>query len=35
MSRERFIHRLQNGKVERDASFLIGMMRYMSQLGTE
>ena len=35
MSGERFVHRLDNGKVERDARFLIGMMRYMSQLGKE
>lgn len=35
MSEERFVHRFQNGKVKRDATFLIGMMRYMSQLGTE
>lgn len=33
MSPERFLHRLENGKVERDCRFLIGMIQYMSQLG--
>lgn len=33
MSPERFLHRLENRKIKRDAKFLIGMIRYMSQLG--
>ncbi len=33
MSPERFLHRLENGKVERDCRFLISMIQYMSQLG--
>jgi hypothetical protein len=33
MSPERFLHRLDNGKVQRDCRFLIGMIQYMSQLG--
>ncbi len=33
MSPERFLHRLENGKVERDCRFLIGMIQYMSQFG--
>ncbi len=35
MSDERFLHRIQNGKVERDCKFLIWMIRFMGQLGEE
>jgi len=35
ISKERFLHRLENGKFMRDTVFLLRMVRYMGQYSTE